>query len=56
MIARAIARFLADRDGATAVEYALVIGFIAMLLFTAVTAIGTELTAVNEDVTAGFNQ
>lgn len=40
-----IRRFLADRKGATAVEYGLITALIAVVIITAVTKVGTELNS-----------
>ncbi len=40
-----ISRFLKDQSGATAIEYGLIAGLIAVVIITSVTAIGTRLTA-----------
>jgi pilus assembly protein Flp/PilA len=39
------ARFLKDQSGATAIEYGLIAGLIAVVIIGAVTRIGTSLTA-----------
>ncbi|MDB5640913.1 MAG: Flp/Fap pilin component [Hyphomicrobiales bacterium] len=36
-------RFLKDQSGATAIEYGLIAGLIAVVIITSVTAIGTKL-------------
>lgn len=36
-------RFLNDQSGATAIEYGLIAGLIAVVIITSVTAIGTKL-------------
>jgi len=41
-----IMRFVKEEDGATAVEYGLMVSLIAAVIITAVTAIGTNLTTV----------
>ena len=41
-----IRRFVKEEDGATAVEYGLMVSLIAAVIITAVTAIGTNLTTV----------
>lgn len=51
---KAFAQFLRDESGATAIEYALIAAFIALLLITAATTIGTELKATFTDVDTGF--
>jgi pilus assembly protein Flp/PilA len=38
-------RFLNDECGATAIEYGLIAGLIAVVIITAVTSIGTSLNA-----------
>jgi Flp pilus assembly pilin Flp len=39
-------RFLKDRRGATALEYALLVTFLSIVVASAVTALGTQLYAV----------
>lgn len=48
------ARFLKDDSGATAIEYALIAAFIALVIITAATSIGTELKATFTDVDEGI--
>jgi len=38
-------KFLKDESGATAIEYGLIAALIAVLIITAVTTVGTDLTA-----------
>ncbi len=40
-----IDRFLEDESGATAIEYGLIAALIAVVIITAVTSVGTGLTA-----------
>ncbi|HEX7761311.1 MAG TPA: Flp family type IVb pilin [Caulobacteraceae bacterium] len=40
-----INRFLRDESGATAIEYGLIVALIAVVIITAVTAVGTQLNA-----------
>ena len=40
-----ISRFVRDESGATAIEYGLIAALIAVIVITAVTAVGTELSA-----------
>ncbi len=40
-----IYRFLNDQSGATAIEYGLIAGLIAVVIITSVTAIGTKLNS-----------
>lgn len=48
------AQFFKDQSGATAIEYALIAAFIALLLITAATTIGIELKATFTDVDEGL--
>jgi pilus assembly protein Flp/PilA len=43
---QSILRFLADQSGATAVEYALVLGGIALAILTAIQGVGTSISTV----------
>jgi pilus assembly protein Flp/PilA len=45
-----------DREerGATAVEYGLLVGLIAVVIIVAVTALGTKLTGLFNSITAGI--
>jgi len=38
-------RFIKDESGVTAIEYGLIAGLIAVVIITAVTTVGTDLTA-----------
>jgi len=49
-----LAQFLKDDSGATAIEYALIAAFIALVIITAATGIGTELKATFTDVDGGL--
>lgn len=40
-----INKFFKDRRGATAIEYAVIAGLIAVVIITAVTLVGTDLSA-----------
>jgi pilus assembly protein Flp/PilA len=40
-----VSRFLKDQSGATAIEYGLIAGLIAVVIITSVTAIGTKMSA-----------
>ena len=40
-----VTRFLKDESGATAIEYGLIVALIAVVIVTAVTAVGTQLSA-----------
>jgi pilus assembly protein Flp/PilA len=39
-------KFLKSEDGATAIEYGLIAGLISVVIITAVTTVGTNLTTV----------
>ncbi len=45
-----LVRFLKDENGATAVEYGLIVALIAAVIVGAVTAIGTNLKTLFNDV------
>lgn len=40
-----VTRFVKDRSGATAIEYGLIAGLISVVIITAVTTVGTNLSA-----------
>lgn len=40
-----ISRFLDDDNGATAIEYGLIAGLVGVVIITAVTSVGTSLSA-----------
>lgn len=41
-----VQRFLKDEEGVTAIEYGLIAALIAVVIITAVTLVGTNLTAI----------
>lgn len=45
-----LVKFFRDEEGATAIEYGLIAGLIAVVIITAVTAIGTDLTSTFEAI------
>ena len=45
-----VTRFLKDESGATAIEYGLIAALIAVVIISAVTALGTNITAAFTDV------
>ena len=45
-------RFLHDESGATAIEYGLIAALVAVVLVTALTALGTNLTGTFDKVSA----
>ena len=50
-----IRRFLRDEEGATAVEYALMVALIAVIIITAVTLLGVELDGTFRAVCQAIN-
>lgn len=49
-----ITRFAKNESGATAIEYGLIAGLIAVVIITAVTTIGTELTTKFNAISDGL--
>lgn len=47
---RGIYRFLGNTDGATAIEYAFIASLIAIVIITGVTAVGTSVTGIFNNV------
>ena len=47
--------FLRDRSGTTAIEYALIIGGIALGLITVAAALGADVAGLFDSVVAGFS-
>ncbi|WP_411289248.1 Flp family type IVb pilin [Phenylobacterium sp.] len=47
-----ITRFLKDESGATAIEYGLIAALVAVVLVTALTAMGTKLTGTFNTVSS----
>jgi pilus assembly protein Flp/PilA len=48
-------RFLRDQTGATAIEYALIAGLIAMAIVSGAAMIGTNLKGSYDQVSSGFS-
>ena len=46
MLKHAVARFVREEEGVTAIEYGLIAGLIAVVIIGAVTTIGTKLNTV----------
>jgi pilus assembly protein Flp/PilA len=46
MLQHAVARFVREEEGVTAIEYGLIAGLIAVVIIGAVTTLGTKLNAV----------
>ena len=53
---RAAARFRTDRSGATAIEYCIIAGFIALGIIGAVSEIGSTTNNSFEAARAGFEE
>ncbi|MBL9095659.1 MAG: Flp family type IVb pilin [Alphaproteobacteria bacterium] len=51
-MSRFVTRFLKDESGATAIEYGLIAALIAVVIITALTTVGTNLTGTFTDVAA----
>jgi pilus assembly protein Flp/PilA len=49
-----IARFAKDESGVTAIEYGLIAALIAVVIITALIAVGTNLTTVFTDVASNL--
>ena len=49
-----IRRFMSDEHGATAIEYALIITFIAIVIVGGATSLGTKVGATFNKVGTGF--
>jgi pilus assembly protein Flp/PilA len=52
LVAFAQDRLERDEKGATAVEYGLMVGLIAVVIIAAVTTLGTDLSALFDKITA----
>ncbi len=50
------ARFLKNESGATAIEYGLIAALIGVVVIGAVTAVGTEVEATFNDISAGLKK
>lgn len=51
---RIFSRFVQDESGATAIEYGLIAGLVAVVIITAVTLVGTNLTAIFNAIAAAL--
>ena len=47
-----LSRFAKDESGATAIEYGLIVALIAVVIITAVTTLGTKLSAAFDKASA----
>lgn len=54
MKTKMFSRFLNDKSGVTAIEYGLIAGLIAVVIITAVTTVGTDLTTKFEAVSSAL--
>ena len=54
-VARFIQRFVRDEEGVTAIEYGLIAALIAVVIITAVTLVGTNLSAVFNKVATSLS-
>lgn len=52
---QAIKNFINDEAGVTAIEYGLIAALIAVVIITAVTAVGVDVTAVFNKVATSIN-
>jgi pilus assembly protein Flp/PilA len=51
---RSILKFLKDESGATAIEYGLIVALIAVVIITAVSALGGKLNKAFTDINTGL--
>jgi pilus assembly protein Flp/PilA len=54
-LASLLTRFRGDCGGATAIEYALIVSGIAIVIVGSVTTVGTNLDTIFNSVAGGFN-
>ena len=52
---KALAALLADQNGATAIEYALIASLIAVAIIGALTALGTGISSTFTEITGKLN-
>lgn len=50
-----LSRFVADQSGATAIEYGLIAGLIAVVIIVAVSALGTSISAKFNAIAANLS-
>lgn len=55
MLMESLRAFVKREDGASAIEYALIAGLIAVVIITAVTALGVKVEDVFKAITNGLN-
>ncbi len=51
----AVQRFISEERGATAIEYGLIAGLIAVVIIAAVTLVGTDLEATFDGISSALN-
>lgn len=56
MLMETVRAFIKREDGASAIEYALIAGLIAVVIITAVTALGTDVASVFEAISTGLEK
>jgi pilus assembly protein Flp/PilA len=49
-----VTRFVKDESGATAIEYGLIVALIAVVIITAITAIGTNMSTAFNNVASNI--
>lgn len=49
-----VTRFMKDESGATAIEYGLIVALIAVVIITAVTTVGTNLSTKFQAINTGL--
>jgi Flp pilus assembly pilin Flp len=52
---KALLRFWRDEEGATAIEYGLIAGLIAVVIVTALTTLGTDIQGVFQNISAAIS-
>jgi pilus assembly protein Flp/PilA len=52
---RILGKFIADKRGATAIEYSLIAGFIGLVIVGALTTVGTKVSGKFQAVASGLN-
>lgn len=51
-----VKRFVRSEHGATAIEYALIASLVAVVIISAVTAVGSSVLGLYESANSGLNQ
>jgi pilus assembly protein Flp/PilA len=55
LMRRILNKFIADKGGATAIEYSLIAGFIGLVIVGGLTTVGTKVSAKFQAVASGLN-